>query len=171
MSTKITYTKLQPSHALQYRQLRLESLKVYPDSFGSTYEEQQLKEKLAFEHYIEQAASNAFIIGAFSEDQLIGICGYYGSNDKRCQHRGEIIQLYVQPQYQHQQIGRQLLLKTIEKAAKNPVLEQIELQVITNNTSAHKLYEKIGFQSYGLHQRFYKKGQRYFDLHLMVLSL
>jgi hypothetical protein len=46
---KITYSKLLPSHAKQYRELRLESLKLYPEFFGSSFEEQNKLPELRLE--------------------------------------------------------------------------------------------------------------------------
>ncbi|MEO1435774.1 MAG: GNAT family N-acetyltransferase, partial [Bacteroidota bacterium] len=69
----IRYRRLAPSDSKAYRAIRLESLQTYPNSFGSSYTDQVQKDKLAFERYIETSASSHFIVGAFQNNQLIGI--------------------------------------------------------------------------------------------------
>ena len=45
----IEIRKLAPGDAGQYQQIRLESLKARPESFGASYESQRLLPKLMFE--------------------------------------------------------------------------------------------------------------------------
>ena len=166
---KIEYRKLKSNESKKYRFLRLESLEKYPNSFGSKYKEQKEREKLAFENFIENSNPECFIIGALHQDRLIGICGFYRYNDKRCKHRGEIIQMYIQPKYQGNQFGLNLLKATIIEAFKIEELEQIELEVMSDVKPANKIYEKIGFQECGIQRKFYKKDGKYFDQRLMIL--
>ncbi|MEM6736706.1 MAG: GNAT family protein [Bacteroidota bacterium] len=165
---KIEYRKLKSNESKKYRFLRLESLKKYPNSFGSKYEEQKQREKLSFENFIENSNPECFIVGALHQDMLIGICGFYRHKDNYCNHRGEIVQMYVQPKYHGNQIGFNLLNTTITEAFKIEELEQIELQVMSNIKPANKIYEKIGFQESGIQKRFYKKNGVYFDQRLMT---
>ncbi|MEM1220251.1 MAG: GNAT family N-acetyltransferase, partial [Bacteroidota bacterium] len=151
------------------RVLRLESLRAYPNSFGSTYQEQKQRNKLAFENYVEQKHLENFILGAFIRDRLIGICGFYRLSDARCRHRGEIIQMYVKAEHQGKQIGYHLLQATVAEAFALEGLEQIELQVMSNLESANKLYERAGFQEIGMQKGFYKQDEVYLDQRLMAL--
>jgi len=166
----IQYRKLKSKDSKLYRDLRLESLKEYPDSFCSSYADQVVKPKLAFETYIEQGHSEKFIIGAFLEDRLIGICGFYRPDEGRSEHRGEIIQMYVKPDYQGRKIGQTLLQATLDEAFALPDLEHIELGVLTNGKSANRVYERAGFQEYGLQKNFFKKGNAYSHQRLMVIQ-
>jgi len=114
----IEYRKLESNESKKYRFLRLESLEKYPNSFGSKYVEQKQREKLTFENYIENSNSECFIVGAFDHDDLISFCGLHRLKDENCRHRGEIIQMYVQPIHQGKQIGFNLLKQTIAEAFK-----------------------------------------------------
>jgi len=165
----ITYRKLNPEEAEKYRQLRLESLQKYPNSFGSTYAEQMQRAKLSFEKFIEESNPECIIIGALQHDRLIGICGFYRQQDERTKHRGEIIQLYVQPEYQGDNVGYNLLKTTVAIGFKIEELEQIELEVMTDVKAANRIYEKIGFKECGVQKHFYKKAGNYFDQRLMIL--
>ena len=166
---QIQYRKLLPVDLKQYRQVRLEALKNYPASFGSSYEEESASPKLGFEANIEQQLNSKFIIGAFDGEKLIGICGFAQETRVKVKHRGLIIQMYIQPQYQGKKLGLQLLQTTIHEAFKLPDLEQIVLGVITTNESAKKIYEQAGFKEFGTHPHYLKIGDKYFDERLMVL--
>lgn len=166
---QLTYRKLKPNETGLYRLLRLESLKEYPDNFGSDYEAQKSKPKLGFEAYIEQESIDKFILGAFDNDKLVSICGFYRQQDSRSNHRGEIIQMYVKPNYQGRHIGQTILQTTIETAFELKGMEQIELGVFSNSKVALKIYDKAGFKQYGLHKNCLKSNDGYIDLSLMVL--
>ncbi|MEO0896838.1 MAG: GNAT family N-acetyltransferase [Bacteroidota bacterium] len=169
MKEEIACRRLISKESKAYRALRLESLLTYPDSFGSLYEEQQQREKLAFERFIEEAHPENFIVGACYQEEVLGICGFYRLQDVRCRHRGEIIQMYVKPAYQGNMIGFRLLQQTLKEAFAIEGLEQIELQVMTHILSANKVYEKVGFKECGIQKGFYKKQDNYFDQRNMIL--
>ncbi|WP_116233623.1 GNAT family N-acetyltransferase [Paenibacillus sp. VMFN-D1] len=68
-------------------------------------------------------------------------------------------------------IGKSLVQKLINKAKHCEGLEQINLTVISNNNAAKRLYETIGFVTYGTEQNALKNGYQYWDENLMVLRL
>jgi len=169
LSTNIEYRKLKPDESAIYRALRLESLKHYPDSFGSTYEGEKKMKKLGYETYIEESNPDNIIVGAFHQNKLIGICGFYRMNDERCIHRGHIIQMYIRPKYQGKQVGLGLTNSTISEVFRTASIEQIELGVMSTNIAAHKIYLKAGFSENGLHKNIYKKKGVYHHRISMVL--
>lgn len=142
----IEYRRLIPIESKKYRLLRLESLQKHPNNFGSKFEEQKLKLKLAFEKYIEESNQECIVVGALQQDKLIGICGFYRRQDKKSRHIGEIIQMYVKSEYQGKSIGYNLLMATIHIGFQFEKLKQIELEVMTDATAANKIYEKAGFK-------------------------
>ena len=109
------------------------------------------------------------MMGAFESEKLFGICGFIQELGPKVKHRGLIMQMYVQPEYQGKKLGLQLLQATIAEAFRIPTVEQIVLGVITNNLNAIKIYEQAGFKEFGLHPNYLKIGDRYFDEKLMVL--
>ncbi|MCA9941291.1 MAG: hypothetical protein KC418_21770, partial [Anaerolineales bacterium] len=100
----ISYRKLAAADAGLYREIRLESLRLHPESFGSGYEAQRKLPKLMFERALESPVDNRFLWGAFDGPRLIGICGYIpfvmGDLDTPdLRNTGTIIQMYVQAAY------------------------------------------------------------------------
>jgi ribosomal protein S18 acetylase RimI-like enzyme len=148
---KITYRKLDAADSKRYREIRLESLKVHPESFGSTYEEQRQLPKLKFESLLEQPVDASFMVGAFDQGTLIGICGFLPfipSDEHGFQYAGVIIQVYVKSSYSGRKIGPNLVKAVIDEAFKLADIEQIILEVAEGNTSAIRVYEQAGFRTY-----------------------
>nr|WP_305887630.1 GNAT family protein [Staphylococcus ureilyticus] len=59
--------------------------------------------------------------------------------------------------------------KMIDIVTEQGVVKTIGLSVLTENQSAIKLYEKLGFQKYGTEPKALYDGKRYYDEDLMVL--
>ncbi|WP_300675125.1 GNAT family N-acetyltransferase [Soonwooa sp.] len=138
----IIYRVLLPNESKIYREIRLESLKTFPDSFEVKYEDSAKQKKLAFEIEIENQSIDRFVCGAFDDEKLIGICTF--AKDKN--GNGNIIQMFVKPEYQGQNIGK-YLLEFILKEAKNRFPKtSIFLEVAKDNLSAFRLYKKAGFK-------------------------
>ncbi|EDP72285.1 acetyltransferase, GNAT family protein [Flavobacteriales bacterium ALC-1] len=137
--------------------------------FTSNYLDEQAKEKLFFQNNIEQSDQNNFVIGAFRNTNLVGISGFNRYDSTKIEHKGRIIQVYVNPDYQRQQIGYRLIKYTIDEAFKINAIEQIEIDVITSNSNAEKLYKKIGFTEYGIQKNFMKVNNTYYDHKMMML--
>ena len=138
----IIYRILLPNESKIYREIRLESLKTFPDSFETKYEDSMKQEKLAFETEIENQSIDRFVCGTIDDEKLIGIFTF--AKDKY--GKGNIIQMFVKPEYQGQNIGRNLL-KFILKEAKNRLPEtDIFLEVAKDNLSPFHLYKKAGFK-------------------------
>lgn len=136
---KMTYRKLGRSDSKVYREIRLESLKAYPESFGSTFEEQRMLPKLMFERALEEPEDDRFVVGAFDGTKLIGICGFlpFATDDfSEFEHAGTLIQMYVKHTYQGKKIGLGLVNTLKEGAFKLPYIEQIVLGVRECNMSA-----------------------------------
>ena len=165
----IKIRKLQPNESNFYRDIRLECLKNYPMYFTSNYRDEKAKAKLFFQDHIEESDVNNFVIGAFHNNALVGISGFNRYDRKKTEHKGRIIQVYVNLNYQGQNIGLNIIKSTIDEAFKINAIEQIEIDVITTNTHAENLYKKIGFTAYGIQKNFMKVDDIYYDHKMMML--
>ena len=163
----IIIRKLQPHESTIYREVRLDCLKNTPQFFGSTYEEEILNPKFSFETYIETDSPDHVMFGAFDGERLIGITGFNRMARKRASHRGELVQVFVEPGYRGQNIGEKLLRHVLEYAFALDGIEQVQLSVIASNQTAIKLYEKLGFKSFGVQQKYFKVGDSYMDQQFM----
>lgn len=137
----IEYRKLLPHESKIYRALRLESLEQFPDAFEVNYQEALNTKKLRMESDIENQISGKFVLGAFADDQLIGICVFVKNED----HSGTIYQMYVNKNFQGKNIGSGLLQAVIREAREKLNVMEVYLEVARKNESAYYLYKKNGF--------------------------
>jgi ribosomal protein S18 acetylase RimI-like enzyme len=138
----IEFKCLLPGESSEYRKIRLESLKEFPDFFSADYEESVKLDKISIESDIENQTSDKFVCGAFLNNQLIGI----GVLVKNAKDIGNIYQMYVKPEFQGHNIGLQLLETIIREAEIRFGKIELSLEVQSNNYKAIKLYSKAGFQ-------------------------
>lgn len=165
----IVYRKIKPSEAADFRRVRLECLQKFPDKFGTLYKDEAANPKLYFEELIEQNLSDAFFFGAFDGENLIGIAGFMRGERTKTRHRGEIVAMYVDPDFRGQKIGENLLCALLESAFAIEGVEQAHLTVVADNRAAIGLYERIGFESFGIQKNYFKMGEKYWHQNFMQL--
>ena len=166
---RFTYRKLKPSEAQDFRRVRLECLQNFPDSFGTLFDDEAGKPKLYFEELIEQNRPDVFFFGAFAGDELIGIAGFVRGDRTKTRHRGEIVAMYVNPDFRGQKIGENLLRALIKAVFGLEGIEQVHLTVVADNRAAVGLYERIGFETFGVQKNYFKLGERNWDQNFMQL--
>jgi ribosomal protein S18 acetylase RimI-like enzyme len=110
----------------------------------------------------------------FTDGKLAGTAGFYRHSHIKERHKGTIWGVYVQPESRGQGAARALMQEIIRRARQIDGLEQI-LLVASDHLPARKLYEALGFESYGVESRSLKitekTGTVYVDDVLMVLRL
>jgi RimJ/RimL family protein N-acetyltransferase len=151
--------KLLAHERAAYRAARLESLQHYPAFFGTTYIEEVAVPILPFEHVLQQQHPTDFMLGAFIDNHLCGICGFKRETRRSARHRGELVQLYVAPTATGRGIGSQLVAGVVSEAFLDPALKQIILGVIADNRAAIAVYRRAGFREYGRLERYFVDGE------------
>jgi ribosomal protein S18 acetylase RimI-like enzyme len=152
-----------------YRALRLICLREAPHAFTNSYEEfsQRTLDSIA-----QQFRSHEnFTLGAFEDDRLVGMVGFYRENALKVRHKGYIVSLYVLPEHRSRGLARALLLEAIDRAKRLPDLKQLLLGVVVTQTTAKRLYESLGFEMYGHEPDAVKIGDQYFAEEFMLLKL
>lgn len=163
MHSEITLRKLQQSDALIWREIRLEALKMHPESFGGSFEEESVLTDQEFSNNLVKSD----IFGAFVDNTLVGVAGFFRLGPQKLRHRGTLFSMYLKKEFRHRGIA-DLLLKEVIRHAQKSVL-QLHCTVETSNTAAIHLYQKHGFKIYGTEPCALKVGGSFFDEHLMVL--
>lgn len=150
-----------------YQTIRLESLKLHPEAFGSSYEEEM---EASVDKYRE-SLPKVYTFGAFENGSLIGVVTLFPDGKRKMKHRASIFAMYVAAQARGKGVGKRLVEIAIEQARELGRIEQIHLQVVTSNESAKRLYSSLGFEVYGLEKRALRIGDTYYDEELRVLFL
>ena len=169
----ITVRPLNESDARAFQDLRLKGLHEHPDAFASTYEREVAYSMEFVAERLRRTAesTNNFTLGAFREEDLLGLVGFYRKTGEKEQHRGHIWGMYVRSDEQGKGIGKALLADAVERAKALPGVEQIELCVVTRNKQARNLYASLGFASCGIDPRALYVDGEYLDEERMVLIL
>ena len=161
MGDKIEYRKVESSEIEMYHNLRLNCLKNYPQNFGTLYNEELKSQNFKFDKIINQKSTTAFLMGAFKNEELVGICGFVQEKREKTKHVGGISGMYVLTEFSGQKIGAGLLNATIQLAFDNSEIELIILAVADKNQSAKNLYKKLNFVEYGRLQNYFKYKDNY----------
>lgn len=158
---------LEPKDAITYKEVRLEALQNHPEAFSSSYNEEKKFPLGKTESRLNDEYS--FTFGAFDKNKLIGIVTLVLEKSIKIKHRANIYAMYVCPENRKSGIAKSLMLKAIKKTKAIEGVEQIYLTVTSSNEPAKKLYQSLGFKTYGIDERALKIDQTYFDDELMVL--
>jgi len=170
LEAKLACRRLAPGESGAYRALRLESLRRYPDSFGSTYEEEARLAHLPFETAIEEDAAERFVVGAFTDERLVGIAAFARVPGRKRRHRGEITGVFVDPECRGRAVGAALMRKLLQLAFALGDIDQVELRVVSTNAAALRLYAKLGFEQFGLQKDFFKDAGLSWDQCFLALT-
>ncbi|WYP25161.1 GNAT family N-acetyltransferase [Alkalihalobacillus sp. FSL W8-0930] len=166
----LKYRPLIDQDANNYRNIRLEALNKSPESFATSFEEEQQVSAEVFQ--LRLKAEGATTLGVFHSEDLIGVVTLLFEQKQKLKHRATLVAMYVQPDHQGKGMGRELLQYAITFARKKQGIEQIYLTVVSTNDRAKRLYESLGFRCYGVDKRALKRtNETYADEDMMVLDL
>lgn len=148
-----------------FRTIRLSALKQSPKMFGSTYAV-EIEKPLNF---FENCLSCSTVFGAYDQNKIIGIATLTQEIGAKFSHKAHLSSVFIEPAFQQKGIASVLLHTVIQYSQQ--YVEQILLTVANDNKPALILYEKLGFQSYGVELKALKDKDGYIDEILMKLFL
>jgi ribosomal protein S18 acetylase RimI-like enzyme len=140
---------LTPADAPSFWALRLEGLAAHPDAFGESAAEHRATTVETVAERLSGSGPDRFVAGAFDEQGLAGVTGYYRDTREKRRHKGHIWGMYVAPRLRGQGAGEALLREAIRLAQTSPGLRSILLSVSATKPEARRLYERVGFVHYG----------------------
>jgi len=141
----LSVRRIQVGEGELFKQIRLTALCESPSAFSSTYESAL---KRSAESWREQADSSAegsdratFI--AFLDDSPIGIAALY--RDKERTDTGEVLQVWVSPEYRGTGVAVSLM-DALFRWARESGFRRVLTAVTQGNDRALKFYRKYGFK-------------------------
>ena len=143
----IAIEPITPRNAFVFKAVRLRALQDAPHAFGSTYARESLfpdSEWIARAERMNGVGGIGFL--AMDSDTPCGIVGsFLDQNDPRTAH---LISMWTAPTHRQQGIGR-LLVNAILDWARRRAVTTLRLMVTSNNESAMRFYEQLGFARTG----------------------
>lgn len=140
---RYTIRRLNSGEADLYRSVRLESLKESPEAFASTYESALERSADSWHQQADASATGSdratFIVLA---DVPVGVAALYRNPEKS--EEGEMIQVWVSPEYRGGEVAGGLMGALFQWAADNRI-QTILAEVTPDNSRALRFYEKQGF--------------------------
>ncbi|GLF89817.1 N-acetyltransferase [Bacillus safensis] len=156
--------------AEEYATLRLEALRLNPEGFAMSYEEEQMNTKEKYRARFASAQS-VWTFGAFHQGQLVGAVTLIQETLQKLKHRANLTAMYVTADAREMGAGKALMTKALSFARERQDIEQIYLSVVTTNHPAKRLYRSVGFESYAVEEKALKWTDTYTDEEKMVLFL
>ena len=151
------------SNLKDFRTIRLSALEKSPKMFGSTYIVEVVKPLMFF----EACLSNSTVFGVYHKNEIIGLAILTQEMGAKFSHKAYLSSVFIEPEFQQKGVASKLLNTIIEYSKKH--VEQILLTVADDNKLAIHLYEKFGFQTYGIEQKALKDNDGYINEILMKL--
>ncbi len=142
--------RLTPADAMAYKALMLHAYEHAADSFTSTPQERALQPDSWWINRIADPAGLSVVWGAFTEAGLVGTVSVEFSARAKTRHKALIVAMFVREECRGEGVARQLMRAAIQYGLEREGLRLLQLEVTQGNTAAERLYESLGFQSYGV---------------------
>lgn len=164
-----TIRALGVSDAIQYRIFRLTALKRYPHLFRADADEEAQKPLASTERRLKESINNRWT-GAFDiSGNLIGCIGFRREVGVKRRHIGQVLGLQIAQAWQRRGIATTLLQDVIAQASSIGI-DQIQLSLTLPNEAAEKLYDRLGFEIFGLEKDALRvEGQSHDKQHRQLL--
>jgi ribosomal protein S18 acetylase RimI-like enzyme len=136
-----------PQHAMAFKAVRLRALLDDPTAFGSTHaEESRLTDSGWADLAVRRSSEGSTLRLAFVEGVACGIVGsFFEASDPT---RAWLVSMWVAKERRGQGIGNALVAAVIEWAVEHGARTMV-LTVTSNNSTAIRFYERLGFERTG----------------------
>ncbi|MGI3126349.1 GNAT family N-acetyltransferase [uncultured Nitratireductor sp.] len=140
--------RLGAEDARAFRELRLEGLKMHPEAFGASFDD-ELAQPL--ERAAARLAENVVLGGFDAAGALQGIIGLRREKAAKIRHRAGIWGMYVAPSARGTGLAKNLLQAAINEAMVD--CQSVLLSVTASNEAAKRLYQRAGFREWAVDRK------------------
>jgi RimJ/RimL family protein N-acetyltransferase len=150
--------------------LRMLALETDPWSFVESPEELRAMSVEEFATRLRADHAENFIVGAFEQRTAVGMVGCYQEVPLKRRHKAWIWGVFVKPAERGRRIARSVMQAVIARAKAIDDLDMVMLTVAVDQLAPRKLYESLGFRSFGVEPKGIKIGNQAHDEEHMVLE-
>lgn len=151
--------------------IRLESLRVNPEAFLTTYDEDVCHNIKEISARFEAHSDENFILGKFVENQLVGVVGFFRETRIKTKHKANIWGVFIQEDFRGKGFGKDLMTECLKLAKGIEELETVNISVVSENQRAFRLYKSLGFEEWGFERNAMKHNGKYYDEYFLVKNL
>lgn len=146
-----TVRRLLPADAAAYRALMLEAYQLHPSAFTTEPAERTLLPMQWWAARLSDAPSaEQVVFGAFAAGKLVGTVGIEFNCRAKTRHKAHLFAMYVAAAQRRSGLGQVLLQTALAEAGQRDHVELVQLTVSDGNPAAQQLYERCGFQVFGV---------------------
>lgn len=162
---------LEEEDAEAYRGLRLKALQTEPLAFGASYDSYLAKSLDEVRDQLRPKDNQGFTYGALLDGKLVGSTTLYRSTEEKFRHCSFLVAMFVDDSARGLGCGKKLVEALIERAKTFDGLDKISLTVSTTQTAAMRLYDSLGFETWGFERGALRADGVTTDFHHMSLWL
>ena len=159
--SEIKVRVLGPDDAVAIRDVRLEGLRLYPENFGRSWEEEAVQPL----RFWRERFAGGRTLGAELGGELAGITVVSLNPQMKRAHNADIGAVYVRERFHRRGVANALMQSAMEWLANRALYAT--LTVNAGNDTARRLYERFGFVVCGQLQRELNVDGRFHDELLM----
>ena len=165
--------ELIPEDAAQFKTLRQRAVDVNEGGFAISLDDWINRPINEIEVMLEQEQSslNDFILGAFVDDKLVGMIGFFRPTKPKLGEKGHIWGTFMSPEWRGKRLAGQLLDELISRARKLPGVHQLQLTTTNQYKAAISLYRSRGFRVIATEAAVIRVGENIYDELYMTLNL
>jgi len=157
-----TIKRLTPEYAAAYRALMLDAYRLHPDAFTSDVSEREALPIGWWEKRLAVGSEVADVVfGAVDGGHLLGVAGLSVESRKKARHKSTLFGMYVPHAHRGKGVGRHLVAGVLDHARGQSQLLLVQLTVTQGNRSAQGLYERMGFEVFGVEPYAVAVGEGY----------
>jgi len=140
----ISVRRIQPDERELFKRMRLTALRESPFAFASTYEAALRRSPESWRDQADSTAqgSDRSTFIAFSDDSPIGIAALYRTEENDV---GELLQMWVSPEYRGKRVARDLMVAVFQWATANG-FRAVVATIAKGKVRALRFYQKHGFK-------------------------
>ena len=125
-----------------FRELRLEGLRLHPEAFGASYGECSQK---PMQFFAEQLLTSHVIGGFDVNNSLQGMIGVSSNSLLKLSHVARIWGMYIRACSRGSGLSSEVMVPALEAASS---AKTVKLSVVTTNRAAYALYCSFGFKQW-----------------------
>ncbi len=161
----LTIQRLETAHAVAVRELRLGALRLFPENFGTSWEE-EAGQPLSF--WEGRLQGKARTLGAAVSGKLYGMVVVSLKSRVKAAHVAEVSSMFVHADFHRRGVGDALMQSAMEflrVGEFSPQAKIATLNVMAKNDRAIRLYKRHGFAVCGqLDRELFVDGTFYDEL-------